>query len=91
MLLCAALVCALGGPLTAQARDEYDPTRAGNPLKIVYYVAYPVAFTVDWLIFRPAYFIGSCQPFRSLFGREPAHGDDDLPPPQPRNEDGAQP
>jgi hypothetical protein len=83
LLVCAAVLASLGSPPPAQARDEYDPTRAGNPLKIVYYVVYPVAFTVDWLIFRPAYYIGSCQPFRSLFGREPAVHDDELPPAPP--------
>ncbi len=52
----------------APARAEYDPRKAGNPLKIVYYVAYPVAFTIDWLILRPAYYIGQVEPFHTVFG-----------------------
>ncbi len=58
----------LSAPSGVEARQEYDPTRAGNPLKIVYYVVYPVAFLVDRLIFRPAYYAGQWEPFHTLFG-----------------------
>jgi hypothetical protein len=50
------------------AQAEYDPQKAGNPLKIVYYVVYPVALTVDWLILRPAWYIGQVEPFHTIFG-----------------------
>jgi len=83
----AAAGLGLGMPQTASARgNDYDPTRAGNPLKIVYYAVYPAAFLVDRLIFRPAYYIGQWQPFHSLFGttRPPVEVEID-------DEDGANP
>ena len=64
---CAALVLASSPALAGG--DEYDPQRAGHPLRIAGYVAYPVGFALDWLIFRPAHWIGGFQPFRAIFGR----------------------
>ena len=58
----------------------YDPQKAGNPLKIVYYVVYPVAFTIDWVILRPAYYIGQVEPFHTIFGTQ---RDPELPEPPP--------
>ena len=69
-LAAAALAAMVTVPGAARAGEGYDPQRAGNPLRIVYYAVYPVAFTLDWLIFRPAYYIGQCQPFRTVFGVE---------------------
>lgn len=54
---------------TARA-DEYDPKKAGHPLRIVAYVVHPIGVTLDYLILRPAWWIGSYEPFRTLFGRE---------------------
>jgi hypothetical protein len=64
------------------AEAGYDPQKAGNPFRIVYYVAYPVAFTIDWVILRPAYYIGQVEPFHTIFGtkRHPRLPD---PPPAP--------
>ena len=81
-----AIGLAAVAPSPASARDDYDPSRSGNPLKIVYYVAYPVLITVDTLIFRPAYFIGSYQPFRFFFGRKAVH-DDTEPTRRPEDRD----
>ena len=53
---------------TSAGAGDYDPQKAGNPLKIVYYAAYPVALTIDWLILRPAYYIGQVEPFHTIFG-----------------------
>ena len=49
---------------------EYDPQRAGHPLRMVAYVLHPVGVIVDVLVLRPAYWIGSHEPLRTLFGRE---------------------
>ena len=49
--------------------DDYDSKRAGHPLRIVAYVLHPVGVALDWLIFRPAWWIGSHDPFYALFGR----------------------
>lgn len=71
-LVALTLTLALAAPGLSGA-EEYDPQRAGHPLKVIYYVLYPVGLTLDWLIFRPAWYIGRVEPFRTLFGvPEPA-------------------
>ncbi len=49
-------------------KGEYDPNNAGHPLKLAYYILYPVGGTLDYLIYRPAWHIGQVEPFRTLFG-----------------------
>lgn len=66
-----ALVLLASTPSLAEDGD-YDPQRAGHPLRIAAYVVHPVGFALDWLFFRPAYWIGSHQPFRAIFGRTEA-------------------
>jgi len=53
---------------TAQA-GEYEPSNAGNPLRIAAYALHPVGVIYDYLLLRPAFWVGSHEPFRSLFGR----------------------
>ncbi len=48
-------------PLAAgpgHAGDEYDE-KDTNPLRVVYYVVYPVGKLLEWTVFRPLHFIGS--------------------------------
>ena len=70
-LLCAGFLAlgllALGAPSGAAA--EYDSKQAGHPLRIVAYVLHPAGVILDTLIFRPAYWLGSHEPLRTLFGR----------------------
>ena len=56
-------------PATA---DDYDPEEAGHPLRIIAYVVHPVGVILDWLIFRPAHWLVSHDPMKTLFG----HTDD---------------
>lgn len=63
------LVMLLSGPASLVAAEEYEPDNAGNPLRIVAYVVYPVGVVFDYLILRPAYWVGSHEPFRTIFGR----------------------
>ncbi len=72
-----ALGFALWLPLTAGAA-EYDPLRAGHPLRIVAYALHPVGVILDYLIFRPAWFIGGFEPIRTLVGREPELSDPEV-------------
>jgi len=56
---------------SAAARaDEYDPQKAGHPVRIVAYVVHPVGVVLDLLIFRPAHWIGSLPGLDELFGHE---------------------
>ncbi len=68
--LAVALVLAfsLGG--TPALADEYDPQYTGHPLRIVAYVVHPVGVLLDYLIFRPAHWLGSLEPLRTIFGHE---------------------
>ena len=50
--------------------DEYDPTETGNPLRIVAYVLHPVGVILDTLIFRPAHWLGSKEPIKTLVGKD---------------------
>ncbi len=61
---------AAAGP--AAAADEYDPQYAGHPLRILAYVTHPIGVIFDYLLFRPAHWIGSHEPLKTIFG----HSDD---------------
>jgi hypothetical protein len=60
-------------PLCAGAAraDDYDPQRAGHPVRIVAYVVHPIGVILDVLIFRPAHWIGSQPGLNEFFGHEP--------------------
>ena len=64
----ASLVLAIG-LTTAVHAEEYEPSNAGQPLRVAAYVIHPVGVIYDYLILRPAFWIGSQEPFRTLFGR----------------------
>jgi hypothetical protein len=66
-ILFASLVALLASAGAARA-DEYDPKRAGHPLRIVAYVLHPFGVAVDYLILRPAHWAGSHEPLRTIFG-----------------------
>ena len=66
-VLLATLVALLASSAAARA-DEYDPQRAGHPLRIVAYVLHPFGVAVDYLILRPAHWAGSHEPLRTIFG-----------------------
>lgn len=57
-------------PALASTEEDYDPPNAGNPVRIVGYVLHPVGVIYDYLLLRPAWWVGSHQPFRTLFGRD---------------------
>lgn len=63
-----ALGLAVASPAAAEA--EYDPPDAGHPVRIAAYVLHPVGVVYDYLLLRPAWWVGSYQPFRTLFGRD---------------------
>ena len=68
-LVAMALVACLF-PAAASAQ-EYDPQRAGHPLRIIAYIAHPAGVLLDRLIFRPAWHMAGMEPIRTLVGREP--------------------
>jgi hypothetical protein len=54
----------------AASADQYDPQRAGHPVRIIAYVLHPVGVILDVLIFRPAHWFGSLDGVDEFFGHE---------------------
>lgn len=65
-----ATVLALGLAFAAvpATADEYDSQRAGHPLRIIAYVVHPVGVAFDYLILRPCHWMGTQEPFSTIFG-----------------------
>jgi hypothetical protein len=61
-----ALAC-LAGPASA-GTTRYNPRRSGHPLRIIAYMFHPVGVIADTLIFHPAWWLGTHEPLRTLFG-----------------------
>ena len=73
LALSIGLMLAIAAPAAAGGSfDEYDPQHAGNPLRVAAYILHPVGVIVDYLVFRPAWWIGGFEPIRTLVGREPS-------------------
>jgi len=64
-LLALSMLTASG----AANAEEYEPSNAGHPLRVIAYVVHPVGVAYNYLLLRPAYWVGSHDPFRTLFGR----------------------
>jgi hypothetical protein len=69
--LAAALALAAFAVASGARADDYDPQKAGHPLRIVAYVVHPVGVVLDLLIFRPAHWVGSLPGLDKFFGHEP--------------------
>jgi hypothetical protein len=67
-LASALLVLGLLAAARPAAADDYDPQYAGHPLRILAYVLHPVGVLLDYLIFRPAHWVGSKEPMKTIFG-----------------------
>ena len=68
-LLAAALCLAPSGALA----DHYDRANAGHPLRIAAYVLHPVGVAFDWLVMRPAHWVGSLPVLDHIFGHDPEY------------------
>jgi hypothetical protein len=55
---------------TPVVADEFDDDTAGHPLRIVAYVLHPIGVAVEYLLFRPAHWLVSQEPMKTLFGHE---------------------
>jgi hypothetical protein len=65
---CWMIASALLVSAVPAAADEYDPRRTGHPLRILAYVLHPVGVAFDYLVFRPAHWVGHHEPLRTIFG-----------------------
>ena len=64
------------GARVARAEERYEDEQQyedafSNPLRIAYYLIYPVGFTVEWLVMRPLHYIVSRPGLDRFFGYEP--------------------
>ena len=66
----AATLALVAVASTGARADDYDPQKAGHPVRVVAYVVHPVGVMLDLLIFRPAHWIGSLPVLDKLFGHE---------------------
>ena len=62
-----AWVLVLSNPVAA---DEYDSSTAGHPLRIIAYVLHPVGVVIDYVLLRPAHWLVSREPMKTIFGHE---------------------
>jgi hypothetical protein len=51
--------------------DQYEDSMM-HPLRLVYYVAYPVGFAAEWLIGRPFHYLISRPYLDQIFGYRPS-------------------
>lgn len=65
--LVVASVLALASPAAA---DDYEPENAGHPVRILAYALYPVGVAIDYLIMRPAHWLVTREPMKTIFGHE---------------------
>ncbi len=65
--LFVALALALSSPAAA---DEYDSSNAGHPIRLIAYALYPVGVAIDYLLLRPAHWLVSYEPLKTIFGHE---------------------
>jgi hypothetical protein len=66
----ATLALALLSAAPAAAHRDHDPQQSGHPLRILAYVVHPVGVILDYVIFRPAHWLGNHEPFQTLFGHK---------------------
>lgn len=65
--LSLALVLALASPAAA---DEYDSSNAGHPVRFVAYLLHPVGVLIDYVLLRPAHWLVSHEPMKTIFGHQ---------------------
>lgn len=66
-LALAMIAIAAASPARA---DDYDEKSSGHPLRIIAYVLHPVGVAIDYLLLRPAHWLGSHEPLKTIFGHE---------------------
>jgi hypothetical protein len=64
----AVVALSLAAPV-AQA-DEYERDRSGHPVRILAYLLHPIGVALDYLVMRPAHWLGHQEPFQTIFGHE---------------------
>ena len=66
----AALALVLLASAASAGTTRYNPRRSGHPLRIIAYALHPLGVVADTLVFHPAWWLGTHEPLRTLFGVE---------------------
>ena len=66
----AAVMLTVAAPV-AQA-DEYESDRSGHPVRILAYLVHPIGVALDYLIMRPAHWVGHQESRRVACGQRGA-------------------
>lgn len=66
-VLCLSLALSIASPAAA---DRYDDSNAGHPVKMIAYLLYPVGVLIDYVVLRPAHWLVSHEPLKTIFGHE---------------------
>lgn len=66
--IAVVMLLTLSAGRATAAPDVYDRSQA-HPLRIAAYLAYPIGFAAEWLIFRPFHSLVSSYP--DVFGHHP--------------------
>ena len=74
-LMIASMMC-LTVRVASATEERYEDEQQyedafSNPLRIAYYLIYPVGFTVEWLVMRPLHYIVSRPGLDRVFGYQP--------------------
>jgi hypothetical protein len=75
-LVAAAGVLIFTATVGQAEADRYDPTRAGNPIRISAYILHPVGVLLDYGLMRPCFWVVQHEPFSTIFGYEHTRKDD---------------
>ena len=68
---CAAVAAALALAVPGSASaDEYNRYEAGHPLRMAAYILHPIGVFFDYMILRPAHWVGSHEPVAAVFGHQ---------------------
>ena len=49
---------------------QYDPKKAGNPVRVAAYLLHPVGVLLDYGLMRPCFWVVQREPFSTIFGYE---------------------
>lgn len=68
--IAAIFVVLIIGFASPVAADEYEEENAGYPLRVIAYVLHPVGVVIGYVLMRPAHWLVSHEPLKTLFGHE---------------------
>ena len=81
LILSVPTLVVLGTPTAVRAADQPNPQEIGdmdtyedafsNPLRLAYYMIYPIGFTLEWLVMRPLHYLISRPYLNRFFGYTP--------------------